>query len=79
MEFMALEDQTGMYDAAVFPKPFRHPHISPCQMNGTPLQERSWAVLRAQFGSVRFRGIWASLAAKRTRREHIGLVSRCFR
>lgn len=37
---------------------------------------RSSAIFSTQLGSVQFRRIWASFAVKRTRPEHVGLLSR---
>lgn len=57
-------------------KPFRDSPTTPCQNSATMLQERRFAAFPVQLCSVQLRGIWSNFALKRTRLEHVGLISR---
>lgn len=49
---------------------------NPYQICETPIQEMSFAVLWVQFYSIQLTGIWVNFTLKRTRLEHVGLISR---
>ena len=74
----SIRKQAGVAQSAEqrFCNPLRDLHENPRHCSEIPLQQQRFAVFLVQFCSVKLRGIRAYFAVKRTRLEHVGLVSR---